>query len=167
MRASCGLDGSAAAPALAGSCASADCASRLLGVLDDCAASIGHASGRDAAFYTALEGSALYASCAELDHAAATFAILQVRSARRTLASGEGVPILFANPGRRGPVVTVTAAAPPARQVEFRAPSRLVADRLVAEHEELAAGIATMCAGGLRVPLNPLGLFLHTSTPCM
>ena len=107
MRTTCGLDGSAAAPALAGSCASADCAARLLGVLDDCAASVGHASGRDAAFYAALEGSALYASCAELDHSAAAFATLQV---------------------------------------EFRAPSRLVADRLVAEHEELAAGIATMCA---------------------
>jgi hypothetical protein len=59
------------------------------------------------ALYLALEQSALFKSCEELDQAAATFATVQV---------------------------------------EFRAPSHVITDRLVERHEELAAGMASMFA---------------------
>ena len=111
MKTTCGLEAGAAA--LPPSCASTDCARQLLSLLNDCTESIDRATGEGADFYAALEGSALYAACVELDQSAATFAAVKV---------------------------------------EFRAPSRLVADRLIAEHEKLAADMATVFTAGCAAP---------------
>ena len=111
MKTTCGLEAGAAA--LPPSCASTDCARQLLSLLDECTESIDRAAGEEADFYAALEGSALYAACVELDQSAATFAAVKV---------------------------------------EFRAPSRLVADRLITEHEKLAADMATVFTAGCAAP---------------
>jgi hypothetical protein len=87
----------------------------MLSLLDDCTESIDRTAGEEAAFYAALEGSALYASCVELDQSAATFATVKV---------------------------------------EFRAPSLLVADRLIAEHEELVSSMTTVFMHGC-LPQGP------------
>jgi hypothetical protein len=117
MRDACGIDPSTVpgAAALPLQCPSTDCSLQLLGLLDDCTASIGRAAADESAFYTALESSEFYASCAQLDQSAATFATVKV---------------------------------------EFRAPSRLVADRLIVEHEKLAAEMATKFTQGCDSPTD-------------
>ena len=58
MKTACGLEAAGADVVLPPSCPSPDCARRLLGLLEGCAASINRAAAEEAALYTALESGA-------------------------------------------------------------------------------------------------------------
>ena len=72
----CGLSGSVDADAATFAlvvCPSRSCSEMLPALLEDCAASIDHVSATQQEYYTALEQSALFATCLEQEQAAAEF----------------------------------------------------------------------------------------------
>ena len=72
----CGLSGSVDADAATFAlvvCPSRSCSEMLPALLEDCAASIDHVSAMQQEYYTALEQSALFATCLEQEQAAAEF----------------------------------------------------------------------------------------------
>eukprot|EP01052_Picozoa_sp_SAG31_P034251 SAG31_NODE_3976_length_3702_cov_6.141549_2_plen_852_part_00 len=93
MRAACGFQSSDASdPLLQGQCPSLECARSLLPLLEDCAEHIAEFArhiGPEAAFYEALERSELFASCEEMEQAAAQFASVQVEFRAPTLEVAE------------------------------------------------------------------------------
>lgn len=87
MRAACGLAGDASAdgPAFdAVACPSLACAEAVTSLLDDCAASVEHQPDAAREFFTALERSAVFAGCEEMEQGHAEFAEVQVEVTHST-----------------------------------------------------------------------------------